>query len=92
MEIRPLTKAEQKYTYMQSMQIRGQTGSIGVLQGRYGADKEFGSIFHDLNRRLKTDEFEAGLSEVLYAKGLDRKPEKRKRADKNRQEVFRIGN
>lgn len=26
MEIRPLTKAEQKYTYTQSMQLQGQTG------------------------------------------------------------------
>ena len=36
MEIRPLTQAEQKYAYKQSMQIRGQTGSIGILQGGYG--------------------------------------------------------
>lgn len=66
MEIRPLTKAEQKYTYRQSMQISGQTGSVGVLQGRYGTGKEFDSVFHDMNRRLQTDEFEAGLSEVLH--------------------------
>lgn len=61
MEIRPLTQAEQKYAYKQSMQIRGQTGSIGILQGGYGADNEFHSDFHELSSRLKTDEFEAQL-------------------------------
>ncbi len=65
MEIRPLTQAEQKYAYKQSMQIRGQTGSIGILQGGYGADNEFHSEFHELSNRLKTDEFEAQLQEVL---------------------------
>ena len=30
MEIRPLTQAEQKYTYRQSMQISGQTGSVEI--------------------------------------------------------------
>ncbi|MDE6603275.1 MAG: DUF4313 domain-containing protein [Lachnospiraceae bacterium] len=65
MEIRPLTQAEQKYAYKQSMQIRGQTGSIGILQGGYGADNEFHSDFHEINNRLKTEEFEAELQEVL---------------------------
>ena len=65
MEIRPLTQAEQKYTYKQSMQIRGQTGSIGILQGGYGADSEFHSSFNEISNRLKTDEFEAELQEVL---------------------------
>ena len=65
MEIRPLTQAEQKYTYKQSMQIRGQTGSIGILQGGFGADNEFHSDFHEISSRLKTDEFETELQEVL---------------------------
>ncbi len=65
MEIRPLTEAEQKYTYRQSMQIRGQTGSIGILQGGYGADHEFHSDFQELSSRLNTDEFAAELQEVL---------------------------
>lgn len=65
MEIRPLTQAEQKYAYEQSMQIRGQTGSIGILQGGYGADNEFHSDFHELSSRLKTDEFEADLQAAL---------------------------
>ncbi len=65
MEIRPLTKAEQKYTYRQSMQISGQTGSIGILQGGYGADNRFHSDFHEINNHLKTEEFEAELQEAL---------------------------
>lgn len=65
MEIRPLTQAEQKYAYRQSMQIRGQTGSIGILQGGYGADNAFHSDFHEINNQLKTGEFEADLQEAL---------------------------
>ena len=65
MEIRPLTEAEQKYTYRQSMQIRGQTGSIGILRGGYGADHEFHSDFQELGSHLNTDEFTAELQEVL---------------------------
>ena len=30
MDIRPLTPTEQKYTYAQSMQLEGQTGTIGI--------------------------------------------------------------
>ena len=36
MEIRPLTQEERKYTCPQSMQLQGQTGSIGRLQGDFG--------------------------------------------------------
>ena len=65
MEIRPLTEAEQKYAYEQSMQIRMQTGSIGVMHGGYKSDKKFYSRFHDLNERWKTGEFEEGLENFL---------------------------
>lgn len=65
MEIRPLTGAEQKYAYEQSMQIRMQTGSIGVMHGGYKGDKEFYSRFRDLNERWKTGEFEEGLENFL---------------------------
>ena len=65
MEIRPLTGAEQKYAYKQSMQISMQTGSIGVMHGGYAADKKFYSRFHDLNKRWKTGEFEQGLEKFL---------------------------
>ena len=40
--IRALYSDEQKYTYRQSTQIEGQTGSIGYLRGDFGAGgKEF---------------------------------------------------
>ena len=65
MEIRPLTEAEQKYAYEQSMQIRMQTGSIGVMHGGYKSDKKFYSRFHDLNERWKTGESEEGLENFL---------------------------
>ena len=32
---RPLTPTEQKYTYAQSMQLAGQTGTIGHLRGDF---------------------------------------------------------
>ena len=72
MEIRPLTKAEQKYTYRQSMQISGQTGSIGVMYGGYKSDKEFYSRFYDLNERWKTREFEEGLENLLNSLRSDK--------------------
>lgn len=36
-EINPLTIEERKYTYAQSQQLCGQTGSIGHLRGDFGA-------------------------------------------------------
>lgn len=46
--IRPLHTDEQKYTYRQSTQIEGQTGSIGYLRGDFGAGgKEFFSSWFD---------------------------------------------
>lgn len=66
MEIRPLTKAEQKYTYTQSMQIQGQTGSIGYLRGDFGQDgKGFSYSFFDHRKQWKTEAFLAGLDEVV---------------------------
>ncbi len=72
MEIRPLTQAEQKYAYEQSMQIRGQTGSIGVMHGGYKSDREFYSRFYDLNERWKTGEFEEGLENFLNIVSSDK--------------------
>lgn len=37
MEIRAMEQEEQKYTYRQSMQIQGQTGSIGISVAILGA-------------------------------------------------------
>lgn len=66
--IRPLHTDEQKYTYRQSTQIEGQTGSIGYLRGDFGAGgKEFFSSWFDHRRNLKTDEFKSALDEVINA-------------------------
>lgn len=64
MEIRPLTEEEQKYTYEQSMQLRMQTGSIGVMHGGYKRNHEFYSRFYHLNEQWKTGGFMEDLDEV----------------------------
>ena len=66
--IRALYSDEQKYTYRQSTQIEGQTGSIGYLRGDFGAGgKEFFSSWFDHRRGLKTDEVKSALDEVINA-------------------------
>ena len=65
--IRPLHSDEQKYTYRQSTQIEGQTGSIGYLRGDFGSGKEFFSSWFDHRRDLKTDKFKSELDEVINA-------------------------
>lgn len=66
--IRALYSDEQKYTYRQSTQIEGQTGSIGYLRGDFGAGgKEFFSSWFDHRRDLKTDEVKSALDEVINA-------------------------
>lgn len=68
MEIRPLTQAEWKYTYAQSMQIRGQTGSIGQLRGDFDQDGNgFFTSWDDHREQWKTDEFKAELDNVINA-------------------------
>ena len=67
MKIRPLHTDEQKYTYRQSTQIEGQTGSIGYLRGDFGSGKEFFSSWFDHRRDLKTDKFKSELDEVINA-------------------------
>ncbi|MCX4214662.1 hypothetical protein OSC41_11845 [Clostridioides difficile] len=66
MEIRPLLPEEQKYTYSQSMQLEGQTGNIGHLRGDF-ADSGYGfyTTWFDTREQWKTDEFKAGLDEVI---------------------------
>ena len=46
---RPLTPTEQKYTYAQSMQLEGQTGTIGHLRGDFATEH-----CHKLNEQLQT--------------------------------------
>ena len=66
MEIRALTQSEQKYTYAQSMQLEGQTGCIGHLRGDFApSGYGFYTSWFDTREQWKTDEFKAGLDEVI---------------------------
>lgn len=68
MEIRVMEQEEQKYSYQQSMQIQGQTGSIGYLRGDFGrTGTEWFSTWFDFWERWKTDEFKAEFDEVINA-------------------------
>lgn len=68
MEIRPLTEAEQKCAYTQSMQIKGQTGYIGHLRGDFDRDGNgFLTSWDDHRKHLKTDEFQVELDDVINA-------------------------
>lgn len=63
--INPLTFEERKYTYAQSTQLRGQTGSIGHLRGDFGSGEQFYTTWFEHNSRLKTPEFSSELDEVI---------------------------
>lgn len=68
MEIRPLTEAERKYTYTQSMQLLGQTGCIGHLRGDFDrSGNGFFTSWDDHRKEYKTDEFKAQLDDVINA-------------------------
>lgn len=68
MEIRPLTQEERKYTYPQSMQLQGQTGSIGRLQGDFGiGGMEYSQSWTDYRGRYKADDFESELDGIINA-------------------------
>lgn len=68
MEIRPLTAEERKYTYAQSQQLEGQTGSIGHLRGDFDSSGYgFYTTWNDHRKQWKTDEFKAELDEVINA-------------------------
>lgn len=66
MDIRPLTEAERKYTYTQSMQLQMQTGCIGHLRGSFGRDgNDFFTSWEDHRKQWKTDEFKAELGDTI---------------------------
>lgn len=68
MEIRPLAGAERKYAYMQSMQLEGQTGSIGHLRGDFGKDGNgFLTSWEGHREQWATDAFRAELDTVINA-------------------------
>lgn len=66
MTIRPMLPEERKYTYAQSRQIMGQTGSIGRLRGDFGSSgQEFFTSWDDHQTSLKTDEFKSEFDDVI---------------------------
>ena len=68
LNIRPLTEAEQKYTYKQSTQLEGQTGSIGYLRGDFGKHgNEFYTSWFGRNTQWETDAFKSELDEIITA-------------------------
>lgn len=68
MEIRAMTQEEQKYTYQQSTQLEGQTGSIGYLRGDF-ANSGYGfyTTWFDTRGYRKTEEFSAEFDTVINA-------------------------
>lgn len=63
---RPLTPTEQKYTYAQSMQLEGQTGTIGHLRGDFATTGYgFYTTWFDTRPQWKSDEFKADLDTVI---------------------------
>ena len=72
--LRPLTEAEEKYTYSQSMQISMQTGLLGYLRadmGRNGTD--FFSDWFDFRKELKTEDFKKEFNEMIESYRKDGK-------------------
>ena len=63
-EKRAMIEEEDKYTFEQSSQIKGQTGFIGYLRGDYKGDTFFGN-WEDWRRDLKTPEFMKEFDEVI---------------------------
>ena len=65
---RLLTPTEQKYTYAQSMQLEGQTGTIGHLRGDFATTGYgFYTTWFDTRPQWKSDEFKADLDTVINA-------------------------
>lgn len=63
--IRPLTAEERKYTYRQSSQISGQTGSIGYMLGDFGSGDQFYTRWTDINKYYNTDSFKQEFNELI---------------------------
>lgn len=72
LEIRPMTRAEQKYCYSQSQQIAGQTGCIGHLRADMDSNgKGFFSSWDNHRGDLKTQEFKDEFDEVINTLRFD---------------------
>ena len=64
--IKAMTYEERKYTYAQSQQLRGQTGSIGHLRGDFDSSGiGFFTTWVDHRKDLKTGEFMNELDDVI---------------------------
>lgn len=73
LSIRPLNFEERKYTYAQSQQLRGQTGSIGRLRGDFDSSGYgFYTSWEDHRKDLKSNEFQNELDEVINTLRSDR--------------------
>ena len=70
--IRPMTKAEHKYSYTESSQLMAQTGCIGHLRGDMGSTGlGFYTSWDDHQPDLKTADFKAELDDVINALRFD---------------------
>ena len=68
MTLRPMTAAEQMYSYSQSQQLMSQTGCIGHLRGDFGSSGEqFFSSWDDHRGDLKSEDFKHEFDEVINA-------------------------
>ena len=66
MTLRPMTAAEQMYSYSQSQQISMQTGLIGYLRADMDSNgEEFFSSWNGFRDSLKSDDFKQEFDEVL---------------------------
>ena len=66
MTLRPMTAAEQMYSYSQSQQISMQTGLIGYLRADMDSNgKGFFSSWNGFRDSLKSEDFKQEFDEVL---------------------------
>ena len=72
MNLRPMTKAEHKYSYTQSCQLMSQTGCIGHLRGDMGDDgQQFYISWDDHQAQFNTGDFKADLDALIGALRTD---------------------
>ena len=65
-KVRPMTEAEQLYSYTQSQQIQGQTGCIGYLRADMDTDGNgFFSTWNGFRDDMKTQFFKDEFDDVI---------------------------
>lgn len=66
MQFRPMTKAEQKYCFAQSLDLNVRTGLVGYLRGDFGrTGRALFTTFFDVNTNLKTPIFRAQFDAAI---------------------------